>query len=214
MVLAPRHDSWFAQLIKIPGKEIPVDRQGSHAAGLVVKERRDNALVVVDLGGGYGSALYNHLTENDIESIGYKGAAATPKRTADKRLTFTNTRSAAYWQFREALDPDQPGGSNIELPADKRLLAGLCAPTYEVTTRGIKLEPKSKHEGGEHGVVERLGWSPDEADAVVMSWWAGPRLATHAAEWIEGKVSKRIKGLRGMQPKVVLGHDSARRKRR
>lgn len=213
MVQAPRFDSWFAPLVVTPGKDVPVNKQGSFAAGLVVAVRRDGAIPVIDLGGGYGSALYNHLTENEIECIGYKGAAASTRRTADKKLTFTNTRAAAYWGLREALDPDQPGGSNVALPPSTRLLAGLCAPTYEVTAHGIKIEAKSKREGGVKGVVERLGWSPDEADAVVMSWWAGPRMASHAGEWIDQKLAGGARGMRGMQPKVVLGHEAARRKR-
>ncbi len=211
MVLAPRYDSWFTELVIVPGVEIPMEKQGSFSAGLVVTNRRDGALPVIDMGGGYGSALYNHLNENEVECIAYKGAEATTRRTEDKKLGFTNTRSAAYYQMREALDPDQPGGSAIALPPSKRLLAGLCAPTFEVTARGIKVEPKSKREGGAKGVVERLGWSPDEADAVVMSWWSGPRLATHGGDWIDGP--KKKKGLRGMQPQVILGHQSARRRR-
>jgi hypothetical protein len=213
MVQAPRFDSWFAPLIKTAGKDIPIDRQGTFAAGLVLAQRRDGAMIVIDMGGGYGGALYNHLTENNIECIAYKGAAASTKRTVDSKLAFTNTRSAAYWGFREALDPDQPGGSPVALPLDTRLLAELCAPTYEVTSRGIKVEPKSKREGGEKGVVERLGFSPDEADAVVMSWWAGPRMATHGGDWIDRKLTNKGRGLRGMQPKVILGRQTARRKR-
>lgn len=213
MVLAPRHDAWFASLIKIPGREIPIEKQGSHAAGLVLSHRRDNALIVIDMGGGYGGPMYSHLTENEIQCQAYKGSAATTKRTADKKDTFTNTRSAAYWGMREALDPDQPGGSPVALPPDKRLLAGLCAPTYEVTPRGIKVEPKSKRDGGTKGVVERLGWSPDEADAVVMSWWMGARASTHSGDWAVAKQSKSQRGMHGMQPKVVLGHQAARRRR-
>lgn len=213
MCMAPRYDAWFASLVKIPGKDLPQDRLGTHAAGLVVKERRDNATVVIDLGGGYGGGIYDHLSENNVECVGYKGAAGTTKRTVDKKFGFTNTRSAAYWIFREALDPDQPGGSAVALPPDKRLLAGLCAPHYETTSRGIKVEPKSKNEGGEKGVIERLGWSPNEADAVVMSWWAGPRAATDAGNWIDHQLQGGFRGKRGMQPKVILGHQAARKRR-
>jgi hypothetical protein len=99
------------------------------------------------------------------------------------------------------------------LPPDKRLMAGLCAPRYEITSNGIKVEPKSKNEGGVKGVIERLGWSPNEADAVVMAWWAGPRMATHASDWIDRAMTNHGRGMRGMAPKVVLGHQQARRKR-
>ena len=214
-VISQRYDSFFAELLKIPGKDIPKNRLGTFQGGLVVTNRRDNADVIVDTGGGYGGPIVNHLSENNaIECIAYKGAAKTSKRTADRKYGFNNIRSAAYWGMREALDPDQPGGSRVMLPPDKRLMAGLCAPTYTVKGQEIAIEAKSKHEGGTQGVVERLGWSPNEADAVVMANWAGPRWATNALQWIEqGQAQARQRGMRGMQPKVVLGHAAARRRR-
>jgi hypothetical protein len=110
-------------------------------------------------------------------------------------LKFVNTRSAAYWQFREALDPDQPGGSPIRLPNEPRLLAGLTAPTFEVTPNGIKIEPKVKRDERGRvtgGVMAKLGFSPDEADAVVMAWFAGPKEITHAMEWMDRRVPPKV----------------------
>ena len=210
MVQAIRYDGYYALLIKTPGKEIPKDKGGSHAAGLVIANRRDSALVVVDMGGGYGGPLYEHLAANHIEAMAYKGAEATTRRSRDGKLGFTNVRSAAYWGFREALNPDQPGGSPIALPPDSRLLAGLCAPTFEVTARGIKVEPKSKRESGDKGVVERLGFSPDEADAVVMGWWGGPKETTHALEWL--KQAEQRAPLR-RRPEVISGRQHAKNRR-
>jgi hypothetical protein len=214
-VISQRYDAFFAELLKTSGKDIPKNRLGTFQGGLVVTNRRDNADVIVDTGGGYGGPIVNHLSENnDIECVAYKGAAASTRRTADRKYGFTNVRSAAYWKMREDLDPDQPGGSRVMLPPDKRLMAGLCAPTYEVRGQEIKIEPKSKNEGGAKGVVERLGWSPNESDAVVMANWAGPRWATNALQWIEQGVERaRGRVLRGMQPKVVLGREAARRRR-
>lgn len=207
MVQAPRYDAWFAPLVKTPGKEVPKDKAGAHAAGLVVKERRDNALIVVDMGGGYGGPLYEHLIANEIETKAYKGAEATTRRSRDGKLKFVNKRSAAYWQFREALDPGQPGGSPIAMQEDNRLLAGLTAPTFEVTPRGIQVEPKVKrNERGQvtGGVMAKLGFSPDEADAVVMSWFEGPTIATSAMEWMDRAARKRGRNLKvisgGRQP--------------
>lgn len=213
MVMAPRHDAWFAELIRTPGKDMPKNKLGSFQAGLVVANRRDNAEVIVDFGGGYGAAVTTQLSENDIEVKRYLGSAKTTKRTEDKKLGFTNVRSAAYWGVRELLNPDQPGGSPAMLPPGKRLLAGLCAPTYEVTSHGIKAEPKSRTDGGLPGVVERLGWSPDDADAVVMSWWSGPRGSTNSGDWAVAKQARRGRGMTGMGPKVVQSHQAARRKR-
>jgi len=201
MVISPRYDAWFAGLIKIPGKDIPQEKAGSTSAGIILSHRYDDALVVVDMGGGYGGPLYEHLCENDIECIGHKGAEGTSRKTRDGRLGFTNMRSALYWQFREALDPDQPEGSRVAIPPDRRLLAGLTAPTFEVTPRGIKVEPKIIYgQGGKivGGVKYKLGFSPDEADAVVQANGYGPKEATAALEWLESK-QKRVR-----HPKVVM----------
>ena len=81
-------------------------------------------------------------------------------------MSFTNKRSQCYWEFREALDPTKD--SQIALPPDPRLLAGLTAPTFTIEGIKIKAEPKDK-------VKDKLGYSPDEADAVVMAWYGGRR---------------------------------------
>lgn len=205
MVQAARYDGWYAPLVKTPGSEIPQAKAGAYAAGLVLATRRDGALVVVDMGGGYGGPLYEHLRDNDIETVAYKGAEESTRRSRDGKLKFTNKRSAAYWLFREALDPSQPGGSPIQLPDDRRLFAGLTAPTFEVTPNGIKVEPKVKrNEKGSvtGGVLAKLGFSPDEADAVVMAWYEGARHSTHAMEWMDGK---RERGRFTPSQRVVTG---------
>lgn len=168
MIIAPRHDGWFAPLIEVPGRDIPEDAIGRHCAGIIVANRRDGALVILDMGGGYGSAIYERLTDNNIEVHPYKGAAASTRRTSDRKLGFANMRSQAIWQFREALDPDQLGGSPIMLPDDNELTADLTAPTFRPTPHGIEVEAKEK-------VVKRLGRSTDKGDAVVMSWSGGAR---------------------------------------
>lgn len=193
MVIAARHDGWYAPLVKIPGKEIPMHRSGSHCGGIIVGYRRDGAMVVVDLGGGYGGPTYEHLKDNDVEVVGFKGAEKTRRRSRDGKLHFTNKRSAALWIFREALDPGQPGGSPIALPPGNIIVADLTAPTFKPTPNGIMIEPKET-------VCARLGRSTDEGDAVVMSWFEGPKEATAALEWIERKEFRR--GL-GRTPRVI-----------
>lgn len=208
MVMAPRHDGWFADLVKVEGKDIPKDRPGSHCAGLVVARRRDQALITVDLGGGYGGPMYEHMKANDIDVYGFKGAEGTTKKSRDAKLKFTNKRTAAYWMVREGLDPDQPGGPKItRLPQDTRLLAGLTAATFEVTPHGIKAEPKVIRDAKGKitgGVMGKLGFSPDESDAVVMSWFEGARETTAALDWLEAKVTRRKRGMQGQQPQVLL----------
>jgi len=193
-VLSPRFDTWFAELIVKGGKETPT---GSDVAALVFKNRKDQAEVVIDMGGGYGGSPYDHLKANGIPVTGFNGADASNARTKDRKLGFYNKRAEIYWRFREALDPDQPGGSPIMLPPDSGLLGDLAAPHYEVTPRGILVEDKKK-------IVKRLGRSTDKGDAVVMAWSCGPSYLSHGSDWKE-----QIK--RKFFPKVNRGHEAQRR---
>jgi hypothetical protein len=174
-VVAPRYDGYYPKLITAPGKDTPT---GASVAGLVIQHRRDSARVIVDMGGGWGGAAYEHLKTNEIDVVAYDGSEASVKRTVDKQLNFYNKRAEAYWRFREALDPGQPGGSPIALPPDPGMVADLCAPKFEVGPRGIKITEKTK-------LIKDLGRSPDRGDAVVMAWSDGAKAITHAAEWRE-----------------------------
>jgi len=196
MILAPRHDGWYAPVVEVPGKDIPEDRAGAYCAGVVITHRHDQALVIVDMGGGYGGPLYEHLKTNKVEVNRYKGAEKSMRRSRDGKLSFVNKRSAALWLFREALDPGQPGGSPIMLPPDPRLVADLTAPTFKVTPNGIKAEPKEV-------VCERLGRSTDRGDAVMMAWFEGPRMLTDAMDWMD---RTRIDGRLVRAPQVVTSN--------
>lgn len=181
-VLAIRHDGWYAPLQAVPGSMTP---GGTDVAGLILAKRRDNAAVVIDIGGGWGGDAYAHLRANGIDNaIGYLGVKESVRRTRDNQLRFTNVRTQAYWQFHEALDPDQQGGSTIALPNDKELIADLCAPRFDVISRGIKVEPKED-------VVKRLGRSTDKGDAVVMAYYSGAKAITHAQMWTNEQGGRR-----------------------
>ena len=194
-ILAVRYDGWYDRLICVPGEKT---KEGTDIAALVVKHRRDGAEVILDMGGGYGGAAREHLKANGIDVVPYKGAEKSSGLSTEDKLNYTNKRSEAWWKFRKALDPSQPGGSSICLPDDPKLLADLTAPTFEVVSNGIKIEPKEK-------VNERLGRSCDRGDAVVMSWYAGPRgiVHTHPAQ----SPTKRK-----FVPKVIRGYDGRKRR--
>ena len=176
-VLSARHDGWFAPLISVPGNETPL---GSDVAALIIKHRRNNAVVVLDMGGGYGLGAFEHMKDNKIDCLSFMGGKASGERTVDRLLGFKNLRAQAVWRLREALDPDQPGGSSIALPKDGEMMADLAS--YRVkgdpTAGGILLEEKAEQS-------KRLGRSPDKGDAVVMAWWAGPTHVTHGRIWRE-----------------------------
>ncbi len=196
MVLAPRYDGWFAKLIKKPGREI-ID--GPTAAAEILKVRLHGAIVGIDLGGGFGGDCFGHLGHNigRENMMGWLGGDTSVARTEDRKLGFFNKRSQAYWQLREALNPNQEGGSPIALPPDDKLLADLTAPTFEVVSgTKIKVLPKEK-------VVKLLGRSPDAGDAVTISWQCGPRYVTHGKLWREDQ--RRVRGVAGHTPTVNMG---------
>lgn len=176
-VLAPRHDGWYASLITVPGAEVS---HGRDLAALVIKHRQDNATPVIDVLEEVGAQAEAHLSMNGTECFSYRGYEETFERTADSQLGFYNRRSAAYWLFREGLDPDQEGGSTMALPPDPELEADLTAPTFDLVSRNgqtvVKILSKEK-------VCEKLGRSTDKGDAVVMSWYRGPRAKTHIQIW-------------------------------
>lgn len=153
-----RHGGWYAELVSEKGEQTA---DGAKAAGLLIAKRKDGAAVVIDVGGGYGGAVSQVLKDNSISFGPFNGANATKAKTQDGQLEFVNKRAEAWWRFREALDPEQEGGSPICLPPDPELRADLAAPTYSVSPRGIQIEAK------EH-IRKRLGRSPGKGDAVVM----------------------------------------------
>jgi hypothetical protein len=197
LVICFRHDGWYGKLIQVPAKEIPKDAIGKTTVGHIVANRRDKALVVIDIGGGYGGSAYELMTDNEVDVKGYLGSESSNRRSRDAKLKFTNTRTAALWLFREALDPDQPGGSPIQLPPDRKLLADLTAPTYKVTPNGIKGESKED-------VCKRLGRSTNDGDAVMMAWYWGAKEENSALDWIE---RKRQTPKRGQAPKVITSRN-------
>lgn len=168
--LAPRHGPWYAPLIVKPGIETP---KPSDVAGLVVRTRRNACAVVIDVGGGYGGGAVERLEENEIKVRPYNGAGESWERTADRQLTFVNKRAEAHWRFREALDPDQDGGSKVALPPDPQLAAELTAIRWKMVSGGIQVE--SKDDDSPNGLKKRLGRSPNRSDAVIMAWSEGEK---------------------------------------
>lgn len=153
-------DFWFGPVIRKPGVEC---RDPATIALMMLAARRDEADLSVDGTGGWGSGVKSHLkTAHAIECYSIVFSAGSEARTNDGKLGFYNLRAMMYWRLREALDPET--GDNIALPLDPRLTAQLTAPRYTIKRRDeILVESKED-------IIERLGVSPDDADAVVMAW--------------------------------------------
>ena len=182
VVLAARYGEWYAPLITTPGKDAP---DGSSQAALVVRHRRDICGVVVDIGGGYGGDCCGRLKDNNIDATRFDGSSGSTARAQDgSGRIFINRRAEAWWRFREALNPDQPGGAIIALPDDPELRAELSSVRYYPDMSKIQIEDKKE-------VKKRLGRSPDKADAVVMAWAPGDKAMRRARFGGGGSIGDR-----------------------
>ncbi|MDR0338728.1 MAG: terminase family protein [Desulfovibrio sp.] len=117
-----------------------------------IHEHNPNA-VFIDAGQGQGV----------IDRVRQLGARVTEIPFGSKAMEesrFANRRAEMWYAMREWL---QAGGA---IPDDSRLISELSAPTYSFNPAGkIQLEPKEK-------IVERLGFSPDLADALALTFAA------------------------------------------
>jgi hypothetical protein len=157
--IACRHAGWYAPIVCIDGER---KEDGNAIAVEVIKVRRDEAPVVVDVGAGYAGAAIERFRDNGIHFTRWNFGAASAARSLNSNLPFLNKRAEAWWRFREALDPNQLGGSVIALPPDEELKNDLTAPTWDLSSGKIKVESKDD-------LRDRLGRSPDKADAVILA---------------------------------------------
>ena len=67
--LCYRHGGWYGPLVTEKGASTA---DGNAAAASIFRHRRDNAPVVVDVGGGYGGAVTLRLRDNGITFVGFE----------------------------------------------------------------------------------------------------------------------------------------------
>lgn len=160
--IAARFGGWFAPLVSEKGESTA---DPAKAFGHIMAQRRDNAPVVVDVGGGYGGKISLRLGDNAIVHIPFNGAAGSSKRSKGSGIPYANKRAEAWFALRDELDPDQQGGSAIALPPDDELradLSSVCYDAHALQVRGVyQVESKDN-------LRKRLGRSPGKGDAVVM----------------------------------------------
>jgi len=167
-VIARRHGGWYNELISLKGKDT---KDGTVMAMELLQVRRDGAPVVLDVGGGYAGAIIERLKDNNIPFARFNGNNAATGKAINSSLPFLNKRAEAYWRFREALDPNQEGGSIIALPPDTELKSDLTAVCWDAPNGKIRLQPKDE-------IKELLGRSPNKGDAVVYALTEGSHEAS------------------------------------
>lgn len=117
---------------------------------------------------GVGAGAVGQLREKGVEVVGFNASEGTKATDSSGEIEFVNKRSAAWWNMRELLHPDNP--DPIALPPDDRLMGDLTSPKWLPITSGgkLRLEPKDE-------IRKRIGRSTDSGDAVVMLFWKEPK---------------------------------------
>lgn len=157
--IATLYGARVESIVREKGKDTP---DGPSVALMVLAHRRNECGITIDLTGGWGGSVRDHLkTHHEIEAHAFVASSGSQARTKDGKLEFLNLRAESWWRLREELDPS--GETTIELPPDPRLQAQLTAPTWSL--RGNRIIVESKDD-----IRKRLGSSTDEADAVIMCW--------------------------------------------
>jgi hypothetical protein len=155
-IIGRRHGMWFDEPLVYPGSTTP---DGPTVAGLTIAAMRDQAVIHIDVI-GVGSSPYDFLNDAGQQVVGVNVAESATGTDKSGRLRFKNLRSELWWRMREALDPANNTG--IALPQDSRLLADLCAPTWELS--GSTLYVASREQ-----IIAKIGRSPDYGSAYVLA---------------------------------------------
>lgn len=177
-VIARRYGTWVAPLEIHPGTTVP---DANVNAGHVLKALIEGGTAFIDAD-GIGASTYHLVRAKVGDRVqAYLGSAPTEARDSSGLLGFGRKRSEAWWSFRERLDPSK--NPTIALPPERRILAELCSARYQIINGEIRLEKKEE-------IIKRVGWSPDYADAIVMSFQAesyGSQLAKAFAGQFSGQ---------------------------
>lgn len=152
----PDSNALGAQIVRearaagLPQNRIGVDAIGV-GAGTVNEARRQGMTVQALYAGGKAMAMVEKTP--DGQAVEW---------STDVNL-FKNLRAQMYWQVRLDLQ-----SGVIDVPYDKQLWEELVAPTFDDSDKVVKVESKDD-------IKERLGRSPDKADAFVMANWVRKR---------------------------------------
>lgn len=157
-VLALRFGQAIAELRRYT-KEDTMATVG-HVAGILEKYGGQAIIDVIGLGAG----VVDRLREMGYDALAFNASEKATTRDSSGELGFVNKRSAAWWNLRELLDPQN--AAPIALPTDDLLTGDLTAPHWRVGSGG-KIEVESKDE-----IKKRLGRSTDSGDAVMQAFYA------------------------------------------
>lgn len=137
---------------------------------------------------GVGAGVFDRLRELDYDVVAFNGG-----EKALNPLKYKNRRTEAYWEAAEMME-----AGLIDIDAeDEDLQAELLEHHYVTNSTGqMQLEPKED-------IAQRLGRSPDRADAFVMSLQNTATLRKFAQSLQQQQQQRQHTGQQGERPDPV-----------
>lgn len=159
--IAKLYGTWFDDILSYPGVETP---RGADTANLVIRAMgKENAPIGIDAV-GYGASAAEYLEDAPgLQILKINAGSGSDEVDKSGKFGFVNLRAEMIWKFREALDPE--GDENMCLPPSRKLRVQLCSMRYQLRSGKYFIEPKED-------IRERMGESPDDAEAVIHAWHA------------------------------------------
>ena len=161
-IISRRHGMWFDEPIVYAGSTTP---DGPTTSAYCIAAVRDQAPIHIDVI-GVGASPYDFLMQQGQQVIGVNVSESALGMDKSGRMRFRNLRSELWWRMREALDPNANTG--IALPPDRRLLADLTAPTWQMVGSSVAVSSRED-------IVSRIGRSPDFASAFILALMSTPK---------------------------------------
>jgi phage terminase large subunit len=139
---------------------------GDQGAAIVNREwQRWNAdACFLDGTGGWGTSW-----EDGLQRLGRSPVSIQFNSQAHQKLQFANKRAEMYWDMCDWI---RRGGA---LPQDDRFLREVTETTYSIPKDVIIIEPKEM-------LKARLGYSPDRADAMALTFAEPVSIAARVAD--------------------------------
>jgi hypothetical protein len=131
----------------------------TNRARAILEPHQKGVPMIIDIGGGLGAAPFDNLRAEGYPVHAFDGAAKPLQDERPDRLRFINRRAEQYWALRELADSGEVG---ID-PANLSAQAQLAAIKWDKNATG-KIFVEKKED-----ISKRLGRSPDDADAIMMS---------------------------------------------
>lgn len=186
--IAERHGPAIVRLFEFPYDPNAhlMAATGKLTAILRGAESGFGAVDAIGVGAGVLARLQELRALGEIKQdpVGFIANAKSDLMEETRSYGFRDLRAEAWWGLRGRLHPTK--GDDLMLPPSDELMAELTAPRWWTLSEGrIKVEEKADTKK-----KDRLGRSPDLADAVVMAYHSRP-----AEAYSQTGRGRRIPGL-------------------